>query len=511
MEKKFSLFSTDESVGKKLMPLCPPDKGKLDPIGLRNVDKNVPQLFIDDYLIESRFDSRMLAASVPHVLHVPEHPDEPVLCGTEPWETHGVSHPGILYDPRDRLFRMYYTVSQDERNRPGYPPGVYFICYAESRDGINWEKPRLGLVPWGDIGETNILLQGDQEAKIAHVHTSDESPETGSDPVNIGTIPPEFLRNHRFVMFYGDGPHYLATSEDGRNWKEKEQLIIANRIDCYQTIVYDEFREEFVIYLRNKLIFGDVKKYGEGLGGNTRMISRLAGRDLWSELDTMPVSVIIPDQGDGMRFYALPTFRYGGIYWGMLQHLNEGPQSMETELVTSRDGLNWNRPGTSRTGKPHLIAVGEPGTWDCGMVMSSDRIIEVGDEWWLYYAGYDGYHDSYERTAGIGLMKLRREGFISVRAGDSDSYLLTRPFHWPGGELSVNINASKGFLQARVTDQRRNTIDGFDYASSRSFEGDATRHRITWENGVINRLEGQLIRLELKFRNADLYSFTAAG
>jgi hypothetical protein len=235
------------------------------------------------------------------------------------------------------------------------------------------------------------------------------------------------------------------------------------------------------------------------------MISRLANVDLWSEWDTMPVSVLIPDQGDPMRFYGMPTFIYGGIYWGMLQHLNENPQSMEVELVYSRNGIDWHHlPDRER-----LISLGEPGSWDSGMVMSADRLIENKDEWWLYYCGYNGYHDSRSRINAIGLLKFRKEGFVSVHAGDDDSYMLTRPMHWPGGELFINANAENGFVQVQVTDLRRNTIKGYSYADCVPFQGSGIRHLVTWKSAKTANLKGKLIRLEFKFRNADLFAFIA--
>ncbi len=40
------------------------------------------------------------------------------------------------------------------------------------------------------------------------------------------------------------------------------------------------------------------------------MISRLANPNLWSSWDAMPTIILIPNQGDGQRFYAMSSFRY---------------------------------------------------------------------------------------------------------------------------------------------------------------------------------------------------------
>ena len=482
--------------------LCPPESGHLDPVGLREVTRGTPQLFVDDFLVENRFDRNFLSANVPHVAH-PVRRGEPFVLPDKPWEAEqGCGYPGVVFDPQTRLFRLYYTVYHKiNRGRPDYP-GSYFLCYAQSTDGLDWEKPELGLFPWGEWRRTNIVLQGQTEVHSGHVHVG--GGEGGGRVRNIGSLPEHLLKGHRMVMYYCDVGHYLATSEDGIHWQERANQLIANRIDCFHTLVYDEKRDECVSFLRNKLIFGGLGVPPD-LQGNTRAISRLAGPDLWSRWDRMPTAVLIPDHGDAKRFYSMSTFRYGEVYWGLLHQFDEDPQTLQVELVFSRDGIDWKR----LPGRPLLIPVGEPGTWDAGMIMAADRLIECDDEWWIYYSGADHYHNATPTPRAIGLAKVRKEGFVSLRAGGEESYVLTRPFHWPGGRLFINAAAPNGSVRVRVTDLRRQLIAGFDYVDCEPFNGDAVRHPVTWSGADIAALEGELIRLEFKFDNADLFAFVA--
>ena len=483
--------------------LCPEDKGHLDPIGIREINLGTPQLFVDDFLVENRFDSHFFSANVPHVAHPPQRLSEPLLIPDKPWEAeYGLSYPGVVFDPEAQLFRLYYTVYHRANQGKSDYPGPYFLCYAQSPDGMHWEKTDLGLFPWGQEKRTNIVLQGKGEVHSAHVHV--QGGESGPAQ-NIGSIPSRFLNGHRMVMYYCDVGHYLATSEDGIHWQEQVHQVIANRIDCFHTMVYDEKRDEFASFLRNKLIFGGLR-VPPAFIGNTRMIARLSGPDWWSSWDTMPTSVMIPDQGDARRFYGMPTFRYGEVYWGLLHQFDEDPQSIEVELVFSRNGLDWQR----LPGRPCLIPVGAPGAWDNGMILSSDRPIEWGDEWLIYYSGCDRYHDAETHKSCIGLVKVRKEGFVSIRAGAEESYVLTRPLRWPQGRLLLNAAASGGYVQVRVTDLRRNLIPGFDFDDCVSFEGDQVRHQVTWKESHLEALQGQLIRLEFKCKNADLFAFVAA-
>jgi len=143
------------------------------------------------------------------------------------------------------------------------------------------------------------------------------------------------------------------------------------------------------------------------------------------------------------------------------------------------------------------------------MVFTADRVLERGDEWWLYYSGHNGYHDAQDRQAAIGLARFRKEGFVSLRAGAEESYVVTRPIRWPGGQLAINAQAEDGLVQVRVTDQRRNTIEGFDHTACEPFRGDNVRHPVSWRGADIADLEGHFIRLEFRFRNADLFAFIA--
>ena len=480
------------------------DLGHFDPMELREIHANAPQMFVDDYLVENRFDANMLSATVPHAAHSPERRPDPVLRPDRPWEhENGLGYPGVVFDGEKRRYRLYYSVyHKTTQGKPDYPPGGYFLCYAESEDGIHWEKPDLGLIPWGEQRETNIVLQGECEANLPHVHAAEAGEDGG--PKNIGTVPARFLRGHRFVLYYNDMGHYLATSDDGIHWRERAHRVIPNRIDCLHTMVYDEERDVFVSFLRNKLIFGGRIAPPE-LRGNTRAISRLSNPDWWTTWDGIPASVLIPDQGDAKRFYGMPTFRYGGVYWGMLQQFDEDPQTIEVELVFSRNGIDWKH----LPGRPRLIPVGEPGTWDGGMVISGDRVIEQGDEWRIYYTGYVGHHNAEKNCGSIGFSTIRKEGFASIRSGENEGFVLTRPLRWPGGRLFVNADASRGMIRARVTDLRRQTIDGFDYPDCEPFQGDGVRHPVSWKGGSLVDFQGRIIRLEFRLRNADLYAFVA--
>jgi len=466
----------------------------------RSIEINDPQLFVDDYLVGNRYNEEYISARVAHVLHRGTRLAEPVFTKDKPWELHGVGCSSVLYDAYADLFRIYY--------------GGRIVCHAVSKDGLHWEKPLTEIVPWGSQKKTNILFRGQREAKLGQVLSAraDAVRPNGERVRNIGMLAPENLRGHRFVAYYGDIEHYLATSEDGVHWEQRQQQILPNRVDCHMTFVHDPAIGEYVIFYRNKIIYDD--GHGAWRKGNHRMITRLASPELWTLWDSLPDTVLIPDGDDAGRFYGMPTFRYGGVYFGMLQQFGEDPQTLEVELVWSRDGFHWERA----PGRPMLIPVGQDGAWDDGMVSAADRVIERGDEWWLYYNGYDGYHDE-RAESKVGLIKFRKEGFVSIQSDPrgQESYVITRPILWPGGELVINADAkslakgwiSKPYVKVAVSDLHRKLYEGFTYNDSVPFNGDAVRHTMKWKNARMNTLKGKLVRLEFALKHADLFAFLA--
>ncbi len=467
-----------------------------------------PQMLADDYFVDNRYNEDSISARVPHVLHRGERRPQPVMTKDAdlPWEAEcGVSSPSVLYDADADLFRMYYQVWSPKRDDPARPSG-YNVCYAQSKDGLQWEKPLMDLYPWGEHKRTNIVLRGRNEGKGAHVHAARaEGVRADGERIrNIGVLSPEDLRGHRLIAYYCDHAHYLASSEDGIHWRLAEQMVIPNRVDCYQTIVHDPSIGEYVIFYRNRLIYSDKIP---AIKGNTRMIARIASPELWSLWEAMPETVLIPDGDDAGRFYEMPTFRYGGLYWGMLHQYYQEPQKIEVELVWSRDGYRWERA----PGRPMLIPVGERGAWDGGMAFTGDRVIERGDEWWLYYSGHDGYHNERGRAGSIGLIKFRKEGFVSIRSDvrGKDSYVVTRPLLWPGGDLVINADASRGCVKVAVSDLDRKPYEAFTYDDCVPLTRDEVRHAVRWKNGRMSALRGHLVRLEFAFRHAQLFAFLA--
>jgi len=109
------------------------------------------ELFVDDYLIDSMKDARL-------ILHKPM-PREVAIVHDEPWEGNASGYHTIFQD--GDIYRMYYKAWHLNTSEEGVTTNrPLFYAYAESRDGINWVKPELGLVEFKGSKENNIFTFG---------------------------------------------------------------------------------------------------------------------------------------------------------------------------------------------------------------------------------------------------------------------------------------------------------------------------------------------------------------
>lgn len=446
---------------------------------------NDPQLFVDDYLVDNYWGVKYTTETVSRFIHTPvKNEANPVVKGEG-------GYVNVVYDEEDKIFRMWYQDFWILSLEPF--KYTYAIAYAESKDGLNWKLPKIGKYSFKGTKDNNIVLRGLNDATAACPFILD--------------LPKEQRRGYKYIMQYNTAPHgvYLVGSNDGINWDTAKRMRIMADYgpDTQGSIVYDPRTKKYTFFARATNIFG-------GEVGMRRKVSAMEHNELWSEWPIYPENVMLPDEVDARKgawkFYGMPTKYYAGIYWGMLWPYSLLNHTIVTELAFSRDGWHFSR----FPDRQPLIGLGKENTWDHGMILGSPNWLEVGDEWWLYYFGTDTDHSSKNNIPGIGLARIRKEGFVSLRTPQGGGNIVTRLLRWPGGKLYVNADAGSGEITVKVTGYDRKPIDGFDPEPSLAIKGDKIRHEVKWKNGNINRLKGREIRLEFFIKSSgDVYGFQA--
>lgn len=445
-----------------------------------------PQFLFDAYIVDNHWPLKKNDESVRPVFHHPtKHEANPLIPSDAGFAS-------VVRDEQTGRFHMFYQVYDASEKYK------YATAYATSEDGVQWQLPDLNMHTWQGDTSNNIVWKGVRD-------------KVGRGAAFLD-VPENMRKGYEYVILYRsiDGLHVIG-ADDPLHWdKASDQHLTELHSDTFNSLVYDDRREEFVLFCRAKSLYLVNSQDPVIDAGESRRVARMASPELWTEWTAQPQNILLPDAADidagFARLYGMPVQRYAGIYWGFLWPFR-GNDDIHTELVTSRDGLNWQR----RADRPKLLELGPEGAWDDGMLFVCAPWVEMDDEWWLYYMGSDGPHRSKDRHAGIGLATIRKEGFHSLRGPQSGGVVVTRSLVWPGGDLLVNADASEGELKVRVSDAQRNPISGFDYEQCQPFTGDAVRHRIQWGTGSLDDLRGQVIRLEFYLQQADLFTFVAEG
>ena len=109
----------------------------------------------------------------------------------------------------------------------------------------------------------------------------------------------------------------------------------------------------------------------------------------------------------------------------------------------------------------------------------------------------------------IGLAKLRRDGFVSLNAGDKPGTVVTRPLTFHPGKLHVNAEiAPGGYLKVEVRNAAGKVVEPYDLAGCKPVTGDVLRAPVRWAGrSRLRRHTGQSLRLAFQLKNAKLYSF----
>jgi len=172
------------------------------------------ELFADTFLIEKLQDVRLK-------LHEPQ-PSGIALQFDNPWEGSFCGYVTVIKD-KD-IYRMYYR-GLPIAGADGSAKEV--TCYAESRDGINWIKPDLGLFEVQGTTKNNVIL-------------SNTAPFSHNFAPFLDTRP-GVPQSERYKAAAGTQKTGLAAfvSSDGIRWKKmREEPIITEGAFDSQNVTF---------------------------------------------------------------------------------------------------------------------------------------------------------------------------------------------------------------------------------------------------------------------------------
>ncbi|MDP0495581.1 MAG: glycosyl hydrolase family 32 [Verrucomicrobiota bacterium JB024] len=452
------------------------------------------QLFVDDTLIDS---GKTTMAQVFH--HPVKYPANPVLLPQSAEETSAEFPPcaiaksgGVWFDDRDGLFKMWYMT--------GY---LGYAALATSTDGIHWERPLLDVVP----GTNLILPRG--------IH-----PDSGSVVIDHEAIGDE--PRYKMLLREPDRPDVdnsrarAYTSPDGVHWSECGRT---GPMHDRSTMFYNPFARKWVQSIRNaNPTIGRMREYfdGDTFQESTRWEK---GQPIpWQRADCLDHGKFTPAQLYNFDAIAYESLMIGfhQILHGPDNYIGERtglPKLTELYLGSSRDGTHWHRPDR----EPFIGARREYGSWEYGYVESSAGMCcIVGDELWFYYSAYAGDPDRITKdwrlngtyaNGAVGLAKLRRDGFVSLRPIFPGSAIQTRRLAFSGSRLFVNADTACSRLTVAVLNADANPIAGLAHEDCLGLLGNSTCAEIRWKSRSLEGLGDAGVCFQFKMARGDLYAF----
>ena len=472
------------------------------------------QLFIDRRFVEAA-DGIELCVNPPVRSGI-------VLRGEQPWEVVGAYV--TVIDDGAKVRAYYNTHVHGDGMKAGR------LCYAESKDGVHFRKPELGLVEWEGSAANNIVFPDVLDA-VPFI-----------DPV----APPE----ERWKLLYNFGrpgqPQvrdpavagvYLASSPDGLRWTPGTTRLIPLIAETPKIALWDPDRRKYVVFLRAL----DPQR--------TRAIGRIEMDDIsqpWPHRPNVTVEkwrnyvtsaavpmVLSTDEDDPPEsdFYVSAYVRYPFaadvhlMFPPIYRHTpppvgvdkNDGP--LATQLACSRDGITWFRPDRRPYIRPGLSS-----EFDRGYNMLATGLVRREDWLYQYYTAKGGTHHgrtddlSPAAKAELGkgclvMVKQRLDGFVSADAAYSGGSLTTPPLVFTGNRLELNLDTeAAGSAAVELLDEAGRPVPGFAAADCDSIAGNFTAHTVTWRGqSDLPSRTNQPTRLRFRMRSTKLYAFQFCG
>ncbi len=503
------------------------------------------QLFLDDYLIE-RIDG------LEHTFHQPEKRG-PVLKAEKPLEgVYCATFSPPMWIPDEGVFKQVY-----EYRYKGYKgKSGHNYALALSKDGIHWEKPNLGLVEFEGSKQNNLFPTPDGR-RLVHVVYDPDDPDPAQRYKGLLTVP-----KGRVPVVSADCLHWekldahLPSGDAGTMTFDRENRLFMAMLKRPNPKTvgrsYDvSFSSDFVEWSEPRFMFGMDKERDQEMAIDI-IRRRLSNPALAKPLFTDP------DPETGWRHpesaqhtptwqcecYNFGVVPYEGLYLGLITVYYPTGQRLPDrtnadgfnliQLAMSRDLKEWKRLGERQPFlEPSPLTEGLAGNYDRLQLGAYNGIIQHEDEIRFYYNGmkrrvpqHDRWTDGSPRPvstlsdseradwredthSAVCLSVLRRDGFISLDAGEDGGELITKPFITTGDQLRLNVEVREGgHAKAEVLGHDRQPADGLSLEQCDALRDSAENHVVSWQSSAdLSQVTGKPIRLRIELKDASLYSF----
>ena len=429
------------------------------------------ELFVDSHLIDRLQGDAGLKLQRPQ-------PQEVVLVTDQPWEGNTCAYYTIFQD--GDLYRMYYRGSHYNVAK-GERAHREVTCYAESKDGVHWTKPNLGLFEFEGSKANNIVWDGiGTHCFVAFKDTNPACPKDARYK-GISRGRPQGKRGL-----------YVFKSPDAIHWSlmHNGPVITTGAFDSQNLAFWDSYRGLYVAYHR---IFH----------ADRRAIMTATSGDFvhWTEPQLLKYSPGTRNE----HLYTNAIRRYERAPHMLIgfptRFLAEQGSRVEPVFMSSRDGRTFRRfvdpvipedAPQDRTGNRSNYM-----TWGLVQLPGNDRELSVyATE--AYYTGPD---------SRVRRFTYRVDGFVSAHSSGSGG-VVTEPLTFAGRQLEINYaTGNGGSVRVEVQDADGKPIQGLALSDCVPMQSDSIEAMVRWNGGVLDEWIGKPVRIRFALENADLYSY----
>lgn len=423
------------------------------------------ELFVDSFLIES-----MNGVSLK--LHEPQ-PAPPM---TEP--ANNLEYGTVIKD--GDVFRLY---TREGRGAKFDGDSSEVTRYCESRDGIHWTRPKLGLHEIDGNRDNNVILH---EKSVCH----NFSPFLDTRP---GVPADERFKALAGTIMRNPGGGLIAfASGDGIHWRKlsEKPVMTKGAFDSQNVSFWSETEKKYVAYVRT--FTAGVSTATEWRLDGLRSVSRATSDDFLHWTEPVPLH----PNFEGEHLYTTlthPYFRAPQIYIALPTRFHpQRGSSTDILFMTARGDRPYDRTFREAFIRPGL----DPARWGNRSNYAALNVVQTGPTEMSIY------------TTPFRRFTLRLDGFASAHAGADPGELISKPLVFTGGVLALNYATSAGgSVRLEIQDAQGAPVPEFALQDHDPLVGDAIDQAASWKkNRNLAALAGRTIRLRFVLREADVFA-----
>jgi hypothetical protein len=444
----------------------------------------------DDYSIP--FNKGVLLTLVPgrkSSVTDPDHPNKPVVRVGKPGDPdeRRVYFAGTVIKVGDE-YRMWYSGYDREARR--------HLCYAVSKDGINWEKPPLGLVPYkGGTANNLVAIDGDKEIRgsLFLVLHDPEDP----DPAK------------RFKLMWEMDPTNqvkAAFSPDGLRWTiaaEGKFLVTAEPSGLV--------KHEGLYYINGHS--GAIRHPVAGAQKRTMQTFMSSDFVNWTpsahmsfRRDNIPPRPILDfESHHGEQLHTgASIWNRGNVFLGFYGQWHNETNDRRTcivdiGLVVSPDALHFKEPVPDFKLVPSFEETdrAEP------RLTQGQAFENIGDRTLFWYGIWTEVDRDGPTGVRVATWPRDRLGNFRPAPGVADPQCLTspQPIRAEGSRIFVNADglSANNHLKVELLDEQLRPIPGYSGDDCVPVVKSGFRTPVTWKGGEVVRGNGQPVRIRISW------------